>query len=403
VYVLPAHGGHAIRSYMPDTKDKLSKRSPSLVLDASIVVEPGSTMTATWPADATESQLSVLEQLASGVSYLGRAGSRIVMSVQATGDIPPDGYHPIGVGADISRDTIELLVPVSPLDFDSIHMTTAELQRKGRTRPPSTRWVTYTAPQPRRRQAVRAQQPKPAILNFVQFAVTGRGRPDITSASLVATLLRAAVTSLAPDVAGLHGHDIGRPRQDNHQHAHYLILNDLGAGSRIDRLVIWVPEGTTGQAVSQISNLTTIWVPEHLRKRLGPSIRVALEAVGSGHDLLPAMTGPSRRWHTLTPITTTRHRGKQPPREFVEDIIRRELMHRSLPSAPGLVTVTPIPDRQVVPAALQARRVYRGRTLGQRRQHFGFHASLEFAVPQSGPILLGSLAHFGLGTLLADE
>jgi CRISPR-associated protein Csb2 len=150
--------------------------------------------------------------------------------------------------------------------------------------------------------------------------------------------------------------------------------------------------------------MRSVFVPEFLSKRLGSSVDLALEYVGPAGGLDPRLVGPSRRWRSLTPVTSTRHRKRRESWDnYVEGIVRRELGHRGLPSEPDNVGVEIVPDAAVTPTALRSSTVYRARTLGRDRQQAGSHVVVEFATPVSGPLAIGSLAHFGLGTLVVDE
>lgn len=405
-YYLPDHGFCVSRHYLPDAKDKRASRSTGLALNSAVVVAPGDTFRIVWSSQASASNIATLTKLASTVSYLGRAESRVSIDVSDSEEPPPGGLSPLVSGDLEGDDTLDLLMPSLPLNWDAIHTTTRLLHKDRWTTPPSTTWVTYRVPKPASPRAREPDRPSPLPLQVMQFAVSGRGRPSMSSTALLGALLRKVVTSQAQDDASLHGHASSddadpRPRSDDHRHAHYLVLNDLAAGSRVDRLVIWVPEGLSASTVALLAELHSLYVPKHLQKRLGSTVKLALEYVGSSTDLDGRLVGPAVSWRTLTPVTTTRHRKRRETEiGFVEDVVRRELAHRGFPSEGDQVEVRTVRDTDVTPGALQSRRVYRARRLGRDRQQTGFHVELKFRRPIEGPLTLGSLTHFGLGTFV---
>ncbi|HDL48694.1 MAG TPA: type I-U CRISPR-associated protein Cas5/Cas6, partial [Actinobacteria bacterium] len=401
-YHLPRHGTCVSRHYVPDANHRAENRSTKLALNSAIVVAPGDVVRIVWDAPQSASNLATLAKLASTVSYLGRAESRVSIDVFDSEVPPAGGLSPLASGGLEGDDSLDLLMPSLPLDWAAIHTTTGLLHKDGRATPPSTTWVTYRVPKPASSRAREPDRPRPAPLQVMQFAVSGRGRPSMSSTALLGALFRKVVTNRAQDDASLHGHaggdDAGpRPRNDNHRHAHYLVLNDLATGSRVDRLVIWVPEGLSVSTVARLAELHSLYVPEHLQRRLGSTVELALEYVGSATGLDGRLVGPAMRWHTLTPVTTTRHRKRRETENgFVEGVVRRELAHRGFPSEGDQVEVRTVRDTDVSPGVLQSRRVYRARRLGRSRQQTGFHVELKFCRPIEGPLTLGSLTHFGL-------
>lgn len=404
-YHLPRHVTSTTRHYLPDANDKKAKRSTDLALNPFVAVSPGEKMRVVWEAPHTDAQLSTLARLAGTVFYLGRAESRVTLEVSEADEAPPGGLIAMSGDEVEGQSTLDLLVPMVPLDWDAIHATSGRLHKDGLTAPPSTRWITFRTPDPEFRRGKGPDRPTPAPVQIMQFALSGRGRPSMANAALLSAFFRRAVTSRAQDDPSLHGHTPGdgsvrRPREDDHRHAHYLVLNDLASGRQIDRLVIWVPEGIPPAAVSRLAELASLRIPEHLQRRLGATVEVALEQVGPPANLDPRLVGTTTHWRTLTPVTTARHRkNRQTAGEFLQGVVRRELSHRGFPSSDFEVSVDQVPDADVA-GPLQARRMYRARRLGRERQHTGFHVALTFTEPVRGPLALGSLAHFGLGTFV---
>jgi len=410
IYFLPRHVESTTRHYMPSMNDAAhkKKRETALALNPFVAVAPGSSIEIVWDTEVSGSQLATLTSLCNATTYLGRAESRVEIGVSTISEIPAGGLAHIDAGELGDSEYLDVLIPTVPLDWDALHTTTGRLHNNRRTVPDSTIWTAYRTPRTESPMARPSRQSAAPLTTVVQFAVSGRGRPLMAETALVTALLRRAATSRVSDHPALHGHTVSRgaskpPRTDDHRHAHYLAINDLASGNRIDRLVIWVPEGLSPVDVTGLSNLRTLFVPEYLQKRLGVRIDLALEHVGRSEVLDPRMTEFSKTWRTLTPFTTNRHRKKhETPEDFVDDVVRRALSHRQLPHESGEVEIRQILDTEVA-GPLQARRIHRARSLGRDRQHTGFHVELNFASKVSGPLTLGSLSHFGLGTFVRGD
>lgn len=404
-YTVPPHALAASRHYLPTSdlpqkpKDRLpGKPKTAMGLQPFVAAPPDATITVAWDLEPSPQQLDVLNHLAGTVSYLGRAESRAVLTFSAA-DAPPASLNPIDAEGLGTGEVLDLLVPTEPLRIETLQATSAALQKGRRTTPEGTRWVTYPAPDTARPTRPVVHRPAPPAIEVLQYEITSSAPPTMDNAALLAATFRHAVTTLADDDPDLHGHrdnNASQPRLDGHRHAHYLVLND-GRSGRVRRLVVWTPAGIDPSAVAKLAALSRLWIPDHLGKRLGSKISLHLTHVGQPGHLDPELVAASTDWQSLTPVTTKRHRKRrQSPAEFAEDIVRRELAHRMMPSQPDQVDVTLVADDKY-PGPLQARRSYRNRHLDRTNQHQGFHVTLRFAQPQPGPLVLGSLAHFGLG------
>lgn len=180
----------------------------------------------------------------------------------------------------------------------------------------------------------------------------------------------------------LSGHQApGEPiRGSAHPHAHWLPVTD---GKVIGGVCVWTPAGLAEHEHAALLGI----------RRLG----------GDGHHPLPAMavtpvpgqlplparyTGPARVWQTLTPMVMPR-RPDRPARctpEWAAEQVTRELAARGL-DAPARVVELPGPV-----TGWQTRRPSRPELVPRPR-----HIRLVFDHPVAGPIVLGRLAHFGLG------
>lgn len=399
-YGIPRHTTSVTRHYLPDSGDRSTKRSTGLALQAQVVVAPGDALDVEWATGGGPTELDVLQRLASTVTYLGRAGSRVAITIEERDPDPAELLGPSDLDGVDSDDVLDLLVPTVPLDLATLTTTTGELYKRGRSIPERAHFVSYRVPPSEGSAQLRSERPVPRPVEVVQFVVAGRGRPTMADVALLGTLFRRAVTSRAVDDPSLQGH-VGDTGPSDHRHAHYLAINDLRCGGRVDRLIVWVPAGMTSRSASRIATLTSLTVPEHLAKRLGTKIDLGIEYVGPACGLDDRLTGPARTWRTLTPFTTPRHRKRrQSWEEFVSSTVRRDLAHHGLASDPDRVEIAYVPDDEVSPVGLRARTVHRSRSLGRSRQQAGFHVQLTFREPLTGPLALGALAHFGLGTMV---
>jgi CRISPR-associated protein Csb2 len=255
--------------------------------------------------------------------------------------------------------------------------------------------VTYsvqgTEPPASRPPLRRAPLPELAL-----FHVGGGNRPGIAEAVAVAQGLRAALQRRydhegagvsSPTLSGRHADE---PRSDQHRHAHYLVLPDP-AGRRVERLVVWAPEGLGHDEVRALASLS------RLRLRgIGEPLPVALASLGRASTMrLPDLLGPARRWRSVTPFGLVRHpklRGGQ-LQDRPEEQVLLELRRRGLPEPRSIV---------LVPGSWHRFRSARvGQPRLQRARVFG--VALEFGEPVRGPIVLGALCHFGLGVFISTR
>ena len=121
-----------------------------------------------------------------------------------------------------------------------------------------------------------------------------------------------------------------------------------------------------------------------------PDIALAVTGFGEIGEVAPEVVGPSSEWISRTPFCPGRHGKKLSWGDHVRAEIERELsVYRNLP-APLSVTV--------VDADVRRFRRYRlppKETMGSSRR--AAMVQIQFGQQVEGPIVLGSLCHFGLG------
>lgn len=213
---------------------------------------------------------------------------------------------------------------------------------------------------------------------------------------MVADALRAALQSRfgranAGQASSVFSGRVGEARRlDQHRHAHFIALPG-SSGPRIDRLVVWAPEGFGPAEMSALAGLRSIRPP-----RAPDPLDVALAAIGDAATLnLPRVLGPSRSWRSLTPFGLTRHPKRRGGRlvDDPADQIRRELTVRGFP-APERVELVRGPWLEFRRSRPRASRLQAPRVVG---------AELTFEAQVSGPLALGALSHFGLGVFVPKQ
>lgn len=403
----PAIRAHT-RHYLPlaDHQPGIN-HSTSKALDAFMVVERDADLVVHWDRDLGEDHQEILGALAARVPYLGRAESLCDMRLLSPQEAHPDRLSqtlepcaPLNGAppAHLAAQTLRLLAPQVPLDTEQLTVRTLEVQERRLATPPGARWVTYPVPgQPDPSPAPRPRAHRPPTA--VRWAVSTPARPALTVAVAYADVLRSALMAKHPDDArgGPSPTLSGRtpkdqPRQDGHQHAHYLAVDEDKDGL-IDALILWAPEGLGHHELQAASTVRELRAPRHVRGF--HACHLGLEVVGGITQAAPTLAGPARRWVSLTPFAPPRH--KKPRKTWEEHVdaeIRRELEVRELPEP---VDVKVLRRR----AWLDFRRYRIHEHLEDARRAFGVEVA--FAEPVAGPLCLGALSHFGLGLFTAVQ
>lgn len=390
VYELPAATAAHTRHYVPSREHSPSRpEETDRLLDGFLALDPDDELRAWWDIELPDRDLMALARAVGALGYLGRSES--ACTARMLDEEPPADPDalPLEVVTDSDeREAVELLCLEGTEPLDALASSVDTLRKHRRLVPPGTRLVEYGV-RARRRIAVSTGEPVPRP-TLARFRVHGGARPPIRDAVLLATHLRTALQSVYGAHAGGHassvlsGHGDGRPRNDQHRHAHYLATPGRD-GRRIEHLVAWAPEGFGQAEVAALGAL------RELRLRDAPEpLLVALVALGRTDELdLPSLLGPSRRWRSLTPFGLPRHPKRRGGRvvETPEEQIHRELAARDLPE--------PSAVRLVRGPWLEFRRTRPGVSRLEAPRAVGIE--IEFGHPLRGPIALGKLSHFGLG------
>ncbi len=390
----PAEAAHT-RHYMP-VPGGASEKSAK-ILDGFLAVDPGAELVAWWEADLDAAAHDALAEAARALGYVGRSES--VCTAGLRSDTTP--VEPLAkpledfAGATTELDTIDLLCVDAEDPIGALSISVADIRRERQARPPGTRAVAYGVPglgavgrERKRRDALAP--------NLALFRLRGASRPALTEAVAAGQLLRSALQSQfgrlhdggkSVTFSGRAGED---RRRDQHQHAHFLALPDEH-GRRVDRLLVWAPEGFGDGEVAALGAVRKLWAWE--RDDGSTDLPLALGALGRSQEMaLPGALGPAREWKSLTPFGLVRHPkvklGKTT--DSAEEQVARELAYRGFPKARSI---------KVEPGSQWHR--FRSSKVGSSRAGRAplTAITLRFDEEAAGPIALGALSHYGLGLM----
>lgn len=417
-YYLPrATAGHS-RHYVPVGGVKDGKPEKALILDSFIALERGKESLATayvaWPrATLAPGEQTLLERACVAIGYLGRAESWCSMTVV---DAPEEGEGLALVDlASLGEDTgpIARRLAAGP-DLRgagllrSLSETTGEMCRVRRLVPLGTAWVEYRLPEDyllvreqyeahERQEAVLG----PTILRFTLERTASSVLPSITQAVSIAEVMRHAAMARYSRTNGVSAttrlagkNDEGSGKREGHDHPFYLPTDSLGSG-RVDRIDVWFPQGCTHAEYRAVASI------EVLKDRFAFDGELALTFLGS--------VEPPRGcvWTTATPLVLDRFpkvRGTNGSQHLVDapaEQIRAMIERRF--EEPCAVEAWPqsetVPRRGAHGMRLDA---FRRARHGERATHPIVGATLRFDREVQGPIVVGRLAHFGLGRFVPD-
>jgi len=236
---------------------------------------------------------------------------------------------------------------------------------------------------------------EPVILRFAVERGRRSPQPAIQDALLFAEMMRrACISRYSTKHAGaatlllVGKDDDGAPRRD---HAHpYFLPFDASKSGRIDGIDIWFPKGCSHEEYTAVTSITTVCG------------EIADGDVFTVTFLGPTEPSTARYWKTSTPLVLERFpkvRGENKER-FINSPADQvaEMIKRQFPNAKVKAEVWEngqgIPLRTGNSTRLHTFCLRRGK---QRILPPAVGVTLVFHEPVTGPIVLGRLAHFGLG------
>jgi len=393
---LPAMRPAHLRHYMPQKNYRsVGKPDTTLTFDPFAVIDSQVPIYIEWDADLAEGPTTALGEIAAALSYLGRSESICRAELVSRVERPaPELWKPAGPQDHV--DT-EVLCPQQSFKLSDLLQSPDTVRKNGRIIPPGSHLVPYTR--------VDLTQGAPSATDWrptyaaVRLAVHPRPRPTIANAVAVGELLRrAALKKHGEPSETLSGKQpSGDRNRGRHEHAHYFSLTPghrLDAGAPIDSLVVWAPGRLNGDELAALAQVK--WLRADRAASGVPDIAVAVAAFGEIEEVAPEIVGPVSTWRSRTPFVPGRHRQKLSWNDHIQIEIARELsVYRDLP-APTSVTVLDDDARRY-----RRRRLPPKETIGgSRRAAF---VEIRFKHPVKGPIILGSMSHFGLGLFLPAE
>lgn len=395
----PVTAGHT-RHYIPKTDySPLKPGATTKLLDAFLAVDPATPMWIWWEATPDAEAIDALRLAVRGIGYLGRSESVCSVALHTEREPSAEGVTvaPADEGAAEDHELIDLLCVDPGESVERVKVSITQLRRDKQHRPPGTSLVAYPVPPPfvqaGSRRAGRSAGATPTVATY---RVRGTDRPALTDAVAIGQTVRKALQSRFGQATGgrasptFSGREGDRPRASQHLHAHFMALPDRH-GRRVDRLVVWAPEGFGAEEIHALATLT--WLPRRDSKQ---GLRCALATLGRDTDLvLPELLDSAGTWQSLTPFGLVRHPKRRNGTivDGAEEQIVRELGYRGFPE-PAAVTLIKGSWHRFRSSKAGTSRLERASLVGAR---------VEFSEPVRGPIAVGALSHYGLGVFTPAE
>lgn len=418
VYHLPqASTGHT-RHYMPQGSLKDGREATALILDSFIAVDAGKAGRAiayvAWPQlDLSADQRALLKRCCSLIGYLGRAESWC--SIGVVDEVPSEEHlvH-VDLASRVVDDgpTVRRLAAGPSLRGEGLYAalseTTAAMRKSKRLIPKGAFWVEYRLPPDFlmvREQYERVERTRldfgPTCLRFVLEHGEHTPKPSVRDAVLFGELFRAAGIKMysrrtgEPASLRLAGKSEFGTKREGHDHPYFLPFDSEGRGE-IDGIDIWFPAGCTQQEYLAVT-----------------SISMLCERVIYSDDFpvtfIDRVDRPAATvWRSATPIILDRfpkvrglndsRRIVDSPAEQIETMLERQL------GVPARVEVWE-PGCGIQRSHGGHLRIdsFRRSRLGKRASPTPVAAAtITFDRIVEGPIVLGRLAHFGLGRFEPD-
>jgi CRISPR-associated protein Csb2 len=396
---LPPNGQGHTRHYMPVVEGSVKKSV--LILDSFIALERGheqvgSVFVIYEQALLTEAEHSLLQSLISRIGYLGRAESWCEITL-CDDPLPPNvdlASRKEGNGAVVRRLAAGAGLRGAGL-FSSIRQTTGEMRKAKRLMPNGTEWIDYRFEALYNQQGLdtpsihtRSATLGPCILRFALKGAENALLPSLYDTIAVAEAMRSAAMATysrlhgVPATAMLSGKSPEGSRAIGHTHVFYLPQDTKNLGS-IDALDVWLPAGCTHEEYRALSAVTKLY-----DKSIFGNLTFSLTFLG------PSIPSSARVWKTTTPVVLDRFPKRD---QSAEDQLRMVLERRKLPmeSIDVWESCRYVELRGGRHLRTDAFRKQRAHKSGMLPPMIG--VTLRFHTNVCGPLVLGRLAHFGLG------
>lgn len=349
-----------------------------------------------WPdLSLTADQSVVLSRLCRQVPYLGRSTSpATVMLDEATGPVPDDPWLRPRDTVDPEERFVLTGTLRSPFEgaLDALRDAHEAKYVDGRTADPWEigRGVDYGRADPVDAPATITPSP---YQDLVVFRLRGPRKDGRDAARIAAYLRRALMSRTEHPPAALHGHHdgdvvqisflglpfVGSPKADGHLIGMALALPDLPA-DELGRIVRALP------AVGEVLTVKAGRLGVLELERLSP-----LDTLRHPWTVQPQRwRRPSTTWTTATPMVLDRFLKRG---DDVRAAVRQAVQNSRLPE-PEVVSVS---RRPLLWGAPDMRPHDTLRRPGDRAVKPYRHVTLRFPQPVEGPLVVGSMRHYGLG------
>ena len=417
-YRLPDASVSHTRHYVP------SKDGNTLIMNT-FVVTGKKPLDIIWNGvTLNEEETEILDAILKNLHYFGRSESWCTVSTSTklgssssssncsplNEDYVPEDADLVSVLApkkDITFvDIAKKSATKSPKDeFNSISVTTKQLQDSNYVDPPGGRWVQYTRPQNCFEESLSgdAKTAHMGNITLVRYAVVGTVRPSIVDTLRVGDMARDACMSkygkkkngqVSATFSGKDGN--GRPLSD-HRHAFYLPTYET-QDQEIDHLTIIASNQFDKDELDALFSLRRLY------RHNAMDVHLVFQGCGTPDNFseIPILE-KSRNWTSATPIILSRHikyrRNGSEVRQVdgPEEQIRNEIKKR-YGTSHDLKNITVDQDQTNMHSTNhRPSDFFRWRRHGSVGDGKSYKVQLEFKEPVSGPITLGYSSHFGLG------
>lgn len=438
-YRLPRGVTSHTRHYMPVIEGKSQKTSK--VVDSFMRILGDESLWMKCDFELSESQCELLGELCENLAYLGRAESWVDVSLHEKAPDEGAWMTPQAEAApQLDCVTTRVLSPIPASEYlswrdsaeaatierekakndgklskaqkkkieskfpttltDCVAMDTGWLLETGWSQPPGTRWLDYQSPaQPpqapakhrRHRIATTKQPPQLALLALTSDTVSGKTLPAVSRTIAVAEAMHEAAvrenSKLLGEPSPIFTGKFGTEKRQ-HQHMHFFPI-DLDEDGRIDHVMAYCPmriDQLTKQSLARLRFIYSQKLPRTYVTWVGAGdIEQMLAGVRyrSGKQL--GMLAESTMFRSKTPFVASRHLKKN---YSLQANLRDECRYRGLPQ-PTLIDPQ---DRNA--GKFWLTRKDEGKKPPRAE---GYHLTLSFDQPVTGPLALGYGSHFGLG------
>lgn len=399
---IPAYKEGVLKSYMSrNTKDPTEK---DLIYDGFISILPNDPIYVIWETETlTEEEFSHLKEVVSIINYLGRSQSWVKIELMENFDqgpnvIPSNGKtqnSPYG-------EVVKVAIPVPKKDyglnsdnpwFESLKITTSEIQADGLSNPYSMKFENYVIKRERSKVEVELNDNYyEKKINTILYSVDTKVPPMISESLQVAERFHKKVNGIYGKMfqnarsTNLSGLEQDGSMSKGHKHIFIMPL-DLNGTGRISHILIRSRVPFIERELIVLDKLKSVW-----QSNGRPDID--LIPVEWGQDRNVSIISSSKQFSSVTPVVMTRHYRKG--RGDFEHWLKRELMQEIKDQ--GL----PEPDSiRILKKMIRNGRDYYWLDFKRNRKNdpinIGYGFEVTFKEDVYGPFSVGYGAHFGLG------